>query len=39
MLVLKSKPTATTLVPLDREGAKYIAAGIASAAFVAASLF
>jgi hypothetical protein len=38
-LTLKTKPTKTTLVPKDREGAQYLAAGLASAVFVAASLY
>lgn len=38
-LVLNAKPTETTLKPLDREAASYIATGLATVALVAASLY
>lgn len=38
-LLLATRPTATTLLPLARESAKFLAAGVATVAIVAASLY
>lgn len=38
-LLLDTKPTATTLLPMTREAASFLAAGFATASLVAASLY